>query len=256
MEQTRSAIQDKLETLEEKVTQTVQEATDTVAAVTESVATVKETVESTVSTVTGSVEQTVAAVTGSVEQTVAAVTGGMENTVQSVKQTLDLPYQVREHPWAMFLGATAIGFVATKLLERPAAALVHSAPVSNMTGYTQAERPSTSRQPRAARASEPAKPAFNWLGSLAGHYSKELDMLKKLAIATVGGVVREAATAQAPPAMADRVRQVIDGITEKLGAEPIEGPVLDWGSKSESSQDNQDNKDRESWKPARNVSMG
>ena len=100
MEETRTSLQEKLETLENQVKETVEEATE---AVNETVQTVKEVVQGTVETVKESVE---------------TVKGSVENTVETVKQTFDLRRQVCEHPWPMFLGAAAVGFVGGKLLDR------------------------------------------------------------------------------------------------------------------------------------------
>jgi len=58
------------------------------------------------------------------------------------------------------------------------------------------------------------------------NYAAELNKLKSLAIGTLGGVVREMATSAAPLALADRVKDVVDGFTKKLGGEPVEGPIL------------------------------
>src|SRR5207245_3832532 len=89
----RTSLQEKLETMEKQVKETVEEATE---AVSETVQTVKEVVKESVETVKGSVE----------------------DTVESVKQTFDLRRQVCEHPWGMFVGAAAVGFIGGKLLDR------------------------------------------------------------------------------------------------------------------------------------------
>lgn len=81
IEETRSALTDKLETLEGQVRETVQSA--------------KATVEDTLETVKSSVQ----------------------NTVESVKQTFDLSYQVDRHPWAMTGGSFVVGFLLGNYLE-------------------------------------------------------------------------------------------------------------------------------------------
>jgi ElaB/YqjD/DUF883 family membrane-anchored ribosome-binding protein len=81
IEETRSALTEKLETLEGQVRETVQSA--------------KATVEDTLETVKSSVQ----------------------HTVDSVKQTFDLGYQVDRHPWAMTGGSFVIGFLLGNYLE-------------------------------------------------------------------------------------------------------------------------------------------
>lgn len=91
MAETRSSLQDKLETLEQQVKETVQEATD-------SVQTVKEAVQETV----GTVKETV-------QDTVESVKGTVQDTVESVKQSLNVSDHVRNHPWLFFAGAATVG---------------------------------------------------------------------------------------------------------------------------------------------------
>jgi ElaB/YqjD/DUF883 family membrane-anchored ribosome-binding protein len=82
MEETRTALQDKLETLEQQVKETISSASEAVA---DTVETVKEAVH---------------------------------DTVDSVKETFDLRQQVEKHPWEMFLGAAVVGFLGGHLLHR------------------------------------------------------------------------------------------------------------------------------------------
>src|SRR5947208_14305774 len=89
IEDTRSSLTDKLETLEAEVKGTVQSDRDTVESA-------KEAVESTLSSAKETVEDTIS----SVKDTVASAT-------ETVKRTFDIPYQVDRHPWAM-LGLSAV----------------------------------------------------------------------------------------------------------------------------------------------------
>jgi len=198
MEETRSGLQTKLETLEQQVKDTVQEATE---AVSDTVATVKETVKETVETVKETVEE----------------------TVESVKETFNLTRQVQAHPWPAFACATLVGFVGSRLLlrwrpqaETPAAAPTLAPPTSLYTSPSAAESaPST---PPASKGS--------WWSWLADHYGEEMDKLKGLAVATAGGIVREMVTEHVAAEFGERVKEVIDGFTAKLGGKPIEGPIL------------------------------
>jgi ElaB/YqjD/DUF883 family membrane-anchored ribosome-binding protein len=199
MEQTRTDLQEKLEILEQQVKDTVQETTEavtgTVEAVKETVETVKETVQETVETV---------------KQTV-------DETVGDVKEALNLKRLVQEHPWPMLAGAAAVGFVGGRLLAslpanavRPPAALAGSPPLSS---------------------SAPPARRRGWWSFITDHYSEELDRLKGLAIAAVGNVVRETLAENLPPQLASGARETIDGLVTKLGAKPIEQPLLHVGTR-------------------------
>ena len=83
----RAALAQKLETLENKIVNTVEGAREAVA---ETVQTFKDGVKDSVETVRDSVHTSVA----------------------SVKETFDVKLQVQRHPWAMFGGSIAAGFVA------------------------------------------------------------------------------------------------------------------------------------------------
>jgi ElaB/YqjD/DUF883 family membrane-anchored ribosome-binding protein len=207
MEETRSGLQNKLETLEQQVKDTVQEATD---AVSDTVDTVKETVKETVETVKETVQ----------------------DTVDSVKETFNLSRHVQEHPWPAFACAAAAGFVSTRILlrlmpERQGWAAA-SAPVPPPSYYS---------NPPAATASPSSPPAERrgWWSWLADHYGQELDKLKGLAVATAGGILREMLTENLQPEFGQRLKEVIDGFTTKLGGEPIEGPILTPASAEEQS---------------------
>jgi ElaB/YqjD/DUF883 family membrane-anchored ribosome-binding protein len=200
MEETRSNLQAKLETLEQQVKDTVQEATE---AVTDTVATVKETVKETVETVKETVEE----------------------TVDSVKETFNLSRHVQEHPWPAFACATAVGFVGTRLAlrlmpDRTAGAAPTAAPTYSPISAI-ASAPSVPSAPSA-----PEEKRSSWWSWLVDHYSEELDKIKGLAVATAGGILREMLTENVQPEFGQRVKEVIDGFTTKLGGQPIEGPIL------------------------------
>jgi len=227
MDETRSALQDKLETLEQQVKDTVQDATEAVS----------ETVES---------------VKDAVHETVGTVKDTVQDTVQSVKNTFDLPRQVEAHPWAMFLGAAAVGFIATRWLTRPAspapAAIIPrtesiSSPPSRNGGHEPGNGVAAS--PRQAATSQPASAPSkgSWFAT---HYSEELAKLKGLAVGTVGGLVRALLTSSVAPAMAEQIKDVVNGITVKMGGHLIEGPLLPSLVSDDDIANATSNKDRDS----------
>src|SRR5262245_43281642 len=93
MEAQRASLAEKLDTLENKIVRTVDDAREAVA---ETVQTVKDSVQSSVDTVKDTVS----------------------SSVETVKETLDVRLQVQRHPWAMFGGSVAVGFVAGWALNR------------------------------------------------------------------------------------------------------------------------------------------
>jgi len=87
MEDTRSSLADKLDTLENEILGTVHNATAAVA----------HTVED-------------------VKSAVSSVTETLQETVENVKETLNVSEQVRHHPWGMLGGAAVAGFLGGWLI--------------------------------------------------------------------------------------------------------------------------------------------
>src|SRR5262249_31653769 len=168
MEQTRTALTEKLETLEQQVVGTVQGATTAVA----------ETVEN---------------VKDAVQQTVDTVKDSVQETVETVKETFDLARQGDRHPWLMLGGSAAVGELGAYLLressstkagpgrfgtESPPRA-VWSTPQSNggLSNGGLRDYPSALDE-RASSASSRS----SWLGTLSETYGEEIGKLKGLAL--------------------------------------------------------------------------
>jgi ElaB/YqjD/DUF883 family membrane-anchored ribosome-binding protein len=193
IDQTRSALTEKLETLEGEIKDTVTSAKETV----------EETIENVKDTVT--------------------------ETVQTVKRTFDLRYQVEQRPWFMMGLSLTSGFAAGFLLggrrggsrwpslgshqPRPAAAPHYAEAASSFSAA-----PADGRQ----------KPGL--ASRLMDRFSGEVDQIKGMAIAALVGVVRDLAK-EALPSMAPRIEEVMNNITTKLGGHPVEGPVLQFPEK-------------------------
>lgn len=249
MEETRNSLQEKLETLEQQVKETVQGASETVSTVKETVEAVKETMQETASTMKETVHDTVDTVKESVAE-----------TVESVKETLNLRRQVEEHPWAMLAGAMAVGYVGGRWLihatSPPAAYMTAamSAPTPPVSPE-RVERPSAThhnghghgnKRKAAAPAAKPERP---WWSAITDQFGGELDKLKGLAIGAAGNVVREMLTSSAPPPLVDRIKEVVDGMTQKLGGQPLEGNILDFVSSGSSEHGGHDEEWRASASP-------
>jgi ElaB/YqjD/DUF883 family membrane-anchored ribosome-binding protein len=236
MEDTRTSLTDKLETLENKVSDTVQEAT---SAVSDTVASVKE-----------SIQDTVATVTDSVQDTVTTVKDTLHDGVESVKSMFDIPHLVEQHPWAAVAGSIAVGFClertfgkrTTPMTEKMAEA---SAPIPaqpGQTGYEGAVFPGAaamqSRQGRghhstngghAPRARhEKAAKKHSLLSALA----PEIEQVKGLALGALFGLAREMIVKAVPPEMGERLKEIMDNVTQKLGGKPLEQPFGEFGEQS------------------------
>jgi ElaB/YqjD/DUF883 family membrane-anchored ribosome-binding protein len=217
MEETRASLAEKLETLEQQVVGTVQ---GTTAAVTETVDTVKEGVQETVETVKNTVQEAVGA----------------------VKETFDIPRQVERHPWAMMGGAVALGYVAgylyTRSQDRSRMPGWASSPSLRESGWsTPAPERSLAPQrfedrPVPPAPSPPEPPRSSWLSELNKMFGNEINQLKGLAIGAAMGIVRDMVTRSAPPQLEGQLTNMMDSITNKLGGQPMEGPVLNFDDNS------------------------
>lgn len=139
----------------------------------------------------------------------------LEETVETVKDTFDLKQQFRRHPWTMVCGAAAVGFLGARLLEG-----IRAAPPS--VPFNPAPQSSVAAAFRPARA--PA--TRHWWDTLLDEYRSELDKVKGLAFSALGGFVGEALTEAAPPALKDRIKEVVDSVTVKLGGQPLKEPLF------------------------------
>jgi len=113
MEETRTALSEKLEAVEDLVASTVKETTQAVS-------------------------DTVSAVTDTVENTVSTVAESVENVTESVKKAFDFSGYVDEHPWLVVGGSVALGYALGRLLPSPQP--------SPSPAYSQGATSDTSRQ--------------------------------------------------------------------------------------------------------------
>jgi len=196
MEATRTDLQEKLETLEQQVKDTVQGATE---AANETVQTVKDAVQETVETMKDTVQETVA----------------------SVKQSLDVKAHIENHPWPMFVAATAAGFMVGRLMAGP------ESRQAALTSYAPQREPATRPPSGTKHNGKHAKPESPGLfARLAESYSDELKKLQGMAIGAAAAVVRDMLISSVPPAMADQINELVDGMTTKLGAKPVHGEMF------------------------------
>jgi ElaB/YqjD/DUF883 family membrane-anchored ribosome-binding protein len=203
MAETRTALTDKLETLEQQVMDTV---TETTSAVTDTVESVKE----------------------AVEETVTAVKDTVQDSVQAVKNTFDLPRQMNRHPW-LFLGASvAVGYLGGRLLGRVSAynesrqRFVPQARARPSQAPSRADTYQTSSGPEPAAAPPPLPPQGpGWLNTLGSHFGSEVARLKSLAIGAAAALARDSLVPSLPEELRPKVTDLVNEFTAKLGGEVI-----------------------------------
>jgi len=201
IDQTRASLTEKLETLENQVLGTVQN-------------------------VTSSVEETIETVKETVQGTVEDVKETVQDTLHTVKRTFDLRYQTECHPWGMFGGSVAAGFLTGFLLggrshrRRSRSTRAAAPPPQGL-----AER---AYEPAATSAAQPAPHREPGVVSQFVHqFDPEIRQVKEMAIGALMGVVRDVIKRAVPDPMRDKVSELMDSATSKLGGRPVAGPLVD-----------------------------
>jgi ElaB/YqjD/DUF883 family membrane-anchored ribosome-binding protein len=185
-------------------------------------------------TLEGQVRGTVESAKATVEETIENVRSTVRETVEGVKQTLDVKYQVRQHPWAMFGASVAAGFLAGNLVnrsmrQRPALAESRYPSGNGSRGPYAAERASFQPEPAAASfRSEPetaaAKPGL--LSRLLHQFDDEIENVKEVAIGAAVGWLRDMAKEQIPQ-LAPQIDEVMNSAVSKLGGRPIHQSMVE-----------------------------
>jgi ElaB/YqjD/DUF883 family membrane-anchored ribosome-binding protein len=218
IEETRANLAQKLETLENEITDTVKTAKETVT------------------------------------ETIENVTETVQETVETVKKTFDLEHQMRQRPWTLLAGATAAGFLVGAFVLRPRR---HYHPAheawfggggfyppdesshggidtrSSWTGSSSWSPPSHQPPPQPEphrrdefRHEEPRhehRPSL--VEGFVNTFGDELNVVKQMAIGYGIGLVRDMLK-DALPTLGEKVGQVMDSATHKMGGEPIHGRVM------------------------------
>jgi len=190
MEETRTALSDKLDALENQVADTVQTATDVVQNTKEAVA---ETVES-------------------VKETVGEISDKVGDTVRSVVHTFDFSRQIEERPWLVFGGCIGLGCMAGWYLSRSTRPHPASA-----TAPSVAEPLTTTQRNQVPASREPSQP---------GWMSQQLTRLRGLAVGVAMGAIRDLVKQNFPDPIGSRVAEEVDSLTPQMGGEVIHGPIL------------------------------
>ena len=206
MEDTRTALTEKLEVLENQVIGTVQDAR---SAVSDTVETLKDTVSS--------VKETVS-------DTVCAVKESVKDGVATVKDWLDVRAQVDRHPWLMTGGAIVAGYVVGAVCDRFMEGEATALPPASEGGAPETHRIGNGRRHTAMRAKRHHEDAS---GSWLAGFAPELTKLKVLALGTLLGTAREMVMRAVPPELGQKLGDIVDNITDKLGGEKLSSSTWD-----------------------------
>ncbi|HEY7310564.1 MAG TPA: hypothetical protein VH643_14465 [Gemmataceae bacterium] len=205
MGQTRAALTEKMETLENKVLGTVSDTTDTVS--------------NTVQQVGSTVRDTVQQVGSTVRETSQDLRSVMHDTVGSMRDALDLSRHVQAHPWVMLGGSVFVGYVGGRLLDGLEQGRLPSLP--SLSGAPERLLPQGSEvRERIESVPAPRRSGSSFLQALLDTFAPELDKLKRVAIGAALGLMRDKLGESVPPPMKENFTELMDRVTQKLGGEP------------------------------------
>jgi ElaB/YqjD/DUF883 family membrane-anchored ribosome-binding protein len=202
MGQTRSSLTEKLEMLETKVFGTVHDTTGTLS--------------NTIQQVSSTVRDTVREVGASVRETTGDVRASVRQAMCSAREAVNVSRQVQEHPWLMLGGSVFVGYVGGLLLDNLQRGRLPSLPAAPERLLPQASEV----RERMESAPAPRRAGSSFLRALVDTFAPELDQLKRLALGTALGVVRDKLGETVPPHLKENVTELMDRVTAKLGGEP------------------------------------
>lgn len=201
MEETRASLTEKLETLENHVVGSVEQTT---TAVVDTVESVKDAVQESVGMVTGTVND--------------AITTAKE----TIRETFALRRYVDRHPWASIGAAVAVGYAGSWLLRRRSSRERGDAGAGLTADPT--GMPVPDRKPLAAESRSAT--GDGWIGEAAEALAPELAKLKSLSISATMALVRDMLMSAASPEIGSHLKDIIDGMTTRLGAQPLRQPLI------------------------------
>jgi ElaB/YqjD/DUF883 family membrane-anchored ribosome-binding protein len=186
IERTRSALTDKLETLENQVRGTVETAK------------------------------------ASVEETIENVRSTVNQTVASVKEAFDLKHHVRRHPWVMLGGSVAAGFLAGSYVTKGGHNGFHSAGSGSLQRSREQRRERAAALDMTTPVpSGPSGHRPGLLERLLHEFDDEIQQVKEVAIGASMGLLRDYLKRQLPQ-FERQVEEVLDSATHKMGGKPLQ----------------------------------
>jgi len=240
MEETRTALADKLGQLTDKITGTVETVQETVDNITGTVESVEKTVERTVE---------------SVADTVESVGESAQETVHAVQEAFNIPKQFDQHPWLFFGGSVLLGFLGGKWLTPPQQQR-HGGNVSStkaadhMTDFMAQSSDYTSQASQGwnrgtessnGHGSTAASESNSWFGGLIEKFMPDLNKIKELALGTMFATARDLVTQNMPQSLKTDVVNLFNDVATHAGGKPIQGTILEEGHE-QNSEHNQERK--------------
>jgi ElaB/YqjD/DUF883 family membrane-anchored ribosome-binding protein len=252
MDETRSALAEKLGALTEKISGTVETVQETVQ---DAVSTVGQTVET--------VENAVSAVAETVESTVETVGETAQAAVENVKEAFNFPKQFENHPWLFLGGSVVVGFVGGKILLNmlPDEDANTSGPAAwtanHMAEYMERSSASTAEPASFAgadwgdgrggshgrEAGAETGEQSSWFGSLLQRFMPDLNKVKELALGTFFATARDLVSQSLPQSLKNDVQTLFNDMAEHAGGKPIKGSVFE--EKDEESRNDAGNQRQE-----------
>lgn len=184
---------------------------ETRSALTEKLDKLQDHVLGTVEGTTRSVTETVEAVQEAVQDTVGTVKESVQETVESVKSAFDLSEQMNKHPWLMMGGAVAVGYLGGRML------LGH-----DYTALPPASNGSAPRRPpsRTESATAAVSATAGWLEELAAPLLKQAE---QMALGVLAGVAADLVHNSAPEGVRGQLNEMVEKFASSVGTTPIRG---------------------------------
>jgi hypothetical protein len=208
MNQTRVSLTEKLEALENKVFGTVHDTTGAIS--------------STVQQVSSLVRDTVRDVGATVRDTTGNVHANVQEVMSSAREAMSISRQMHEHPWLMLSGSVFAGYVGGLLLDN----LEHGRPPS-LPVAPERLLPRDAEVRERAESAPSRRGGSSFWNALIETFAPELDKLKRAALGTALGLVRDRVGESVPPHLRENFTELMDRVTQKLGGEPApQGAML------------------------------
>jgi hypothetical protein len=167
------------------------------------------------------VVDTVQGATHAVTDTVETVKESVRDSVHSMQTNLDPIRQADRHPWTMFAVSLGAGYAIGKVLEgglAPRSTVIdqpapwpHPSPASESSSHEAPHNGATS----------------SFVQNIVKPLEPDIRRLKEMGIGMLFGVVRDLLHDVAPEPMRDRLHEVVDDVTRRMGGEPVKGSILD-----------------------------